>query len=359
MKKFLLITYDFPPRRGGAARYYNGLASELDNLVVFTDVTGEVTPRVIRQPLQWKFWPKWLPLLWHIPLAKFRTQAKVLGAGEVLPIGTVLWLLHIFFNWPYLVFLHGFDLLLTNRNHWKRWLSNRILRGSQLVVCNSQFTKARVLERGIKEGKVQVVYPCTNLVFPATSGIVKKLKERWRLQSKHRIVLSVARLVKRKGIDQVLEAMAELTREIPELVYVVVGDGPERHSLELRAYDLGLKVIFTGEVADEELAAWYDLAEIFILTPHSHQVDVEGFGIVYLEAQAAGKAIIASGVGGIMEAVGDAGIFISSYSELLTAARNLLTNKTERERLGARGKVRVRTNFNWQRQAEILADRLH
>ena len=98
----------------------------------------------------------------------------------------------------------------------------------------------------------------------------------------------------------------------------------------------------------------YVLADIFVLTPEDDPVDIEGFGIVYLEAQSAGLPIIASRVGGVPEAVGEAGILVKNYEELKSALLLLLKNPTEHNRLGKIGQERVARLFNPKFQAELF-----
>jgi glycosyltransferase involved in cell wall biosynthesis len=130
-----------------------------------------------------------------------------------------------------------------------------------------------------------------------------------------------------------------------------VGDGTEKNNLEKQAESLNTNVIFTGEVGDNELAAWYSVCDIFVLVPKDELVDVEGFGIVFLEARRAGKPIVASKVGGVAEAVGEGGVFVNNNEELLFSLRQLLNSKSQRQALGIKGQEVVNKMFNWKTQA--------
>jgi phosphatidylinositol alpha-1,6-mannosyltransferase len=347
MSKLLLITEDFFPLKGGVARYYSALADELNDVTVFTCVNGEDKKNVIRKSWYWSAWPHWLPLLWLVPYLKFKTKARFLGAGQILPIGTALLLMRLAFGWRYIVFLHGLDIALTQTNKKQSWLARIILKYATLVVVNSEFTKSLAIKAGADKPHLLVVYPCSNLK-PALSNDVQVLRQRYNLVNKL-VLLSVSRLVKRKGIDDVLKVLPQLQREFSNLIYVVVGDGPEKNNLEEQAKSLNCNVIFTSEVDDNELSAWYDICDIFVLAPKNETVDVEGFGIVYLEARRAGKPIIASRVGGVPEAVGVGGVLVNN-GELLFKMRQLLDDESQRLLLGKNGQEGI-DNFNWKKQA--------
>ncbi len=165
------------------------------------------------------------------------------------------------------------------------------------------------------------------------------------------MILTISRLVKRKGIDRVISCLSKVESGFDNLVYVVVGHGPEAERLKEKSKTLKSRVIFTGNINDEEKYAWYEICELFILAPIDDKVDVEGFGIVYLEAQAAGKPIIGSRVGGVPEAVGESGILVANDSEMEKNILLLLTDETMRIKLGQAGRGRIK-DFNVQKQAD-------
>ncbi|HAO81703.1 MAG TPA: hypothetical protein DDW92_02370 [Candidatus Veblenbacteria bacterium] len=349
MAKLLLITSDWPPRMGGVANYYYGLHHNYPEAIVLTNVIGAQGERVIKTSWTWPGWPKWLPLLWLVPYWKNKLGIKFLAAGEILPTGTALLLTRLAFGWPYLVFLHGLDIQLAQRNFWKRFLSRQILKRSAGVIANSNFTAQLAVAAGARAGSVEVIYPS---VSPQTvrPEVIVDIKQRYQLENRI-IILTVARLVERKGITRVIEAIAQVEEKFNNLVYVIVGDGPAKDQLAKQSSRLKSRVIFTGAILDEEKFAWYQLCSIFILTPLPDKTDVEGFGIVYLEAQAAGRAIIASRVGGVPEAVGEAGIFINSAAELAAGLQRLLSDDKAKLNLAAIGRSQSK-KFRTAGQAE-------
>ncbi len=357
MTKLLLITSDFSPWRGGVARYYSAFVQQLPEVSVVTSVPGEARARVWRRNWNWWLWPRWLPLVWQALRWKREFGAELVAAGQLLPIGTALWLLKLITASDYAVFVHGLDVALTSRSAWKRWLARRVLGSAHLVVANSEFTKSRAQAAGAVGERTVVIYPAAQGA-PAAPEAVAELAGRHHLEGKQ-IVLTVARLVKRKGIGTVLSVLPQLQAQFPGLVYVVVGDGPERARLEQLATSSTVPVLFAGAVSEAELAAWYSLATVFVLTPEPDPVDVEGFGIVYLEAEGAGKPVIGSRVGGVPEAVGDGGMVVSTPEELAAACRTLLGDPNLRQALGAKGKARVAQGFTVAAQAAKLKQYLY
>lgn len=356
MPRVLLVTFDYPPQAGGVARYYHSLVTALrGSCAVLTDVVGQPEQNVQRQKLTWGAWPRWLPLLWRVPRTARTLNAEVVAAGELLPTGTALWLWRMLGGLPYVVFLHGFDVALSQRSWWKRWLARRILAAARLVVVNSSFTGSLAAAAGALPGRTVVTYPTSRLPQPTLPAA--ELRQRYGLDVAI-VLLSVARLVHRKGIDDILAVLPELQSSFPNLAYVVVGDGPERSNLEQLAQKLKVRVQFIGAVPDGELAAWYNLCDVFALTPKEDAVDVEGFGIVYLEAQAAGKPVVATRVGGVPEAVGGAGLLVATSAELIAGLRTLLSDTALRQSLGEQGRAHAQ-GFTVERQAAILERHLY
>lgn len=164
-------------------------------------------------------------------------------------------------------------------------------------------------------------------------------------------VLFVGRLVERKGVAHLIEALAQL-RDHSRLV--VVGDGPERPRLEARARELGVadRVLFRGKVSDAELRGAYQAADVFVLpSVLDSRGDTEGLGVVLLEAMNYGVPVIASRIGGIVDIVRDneTGILVSpgDAAALAAALRALLTDAPRARRLGEAGRKQLTEQFSW------------
>jgi asparagine synthetase B (glutamine-hydrolysing)/glycosyltransferase involved in cell wall biosynthesis len=199
---------------------------------------------------------------------------------------------------PLLLVLYGIEA-------WKppRGLAAKLVKRADAVVAISEYTKKRFLEwSGVESTKVHVI-PCG--VDATRFGVGPKrddLLRKYQLQGRT-VILTVARLAgkeRAKGIDEVMESLTDIAREIPNISYLVVGDGSDRERLEERAVALGVsdRVVFAGFVSEEEKADHYRLADAFVMPGRG-----EGFGIVYLEALACGVPIVASSLDASAEVV--------------------------------------------------------
>lgn len=362
--KILFITQEFTPTIGGVARYYAGLVGALvppHDVTVLAPSTGYVNTApytVLRRRFEWKWvWPRWLPLLCNTWRAIRRYHPDEVWVGQVLPVGTVVWLLRqlAIRHMRYAVFTHGMDILLPQSSPRKRALMKRILQGASRVVANSSFVRDELVKLGVPESHIVILHPCVEkrsiisdediLAFRAQKGVEGK-----------KVVLTVARLVRRKGVDLLLCAFQQVNDS--NTVLVVVGGGPEHNALEQYAIGNKLPVRFAGEVSDDELSSWYAACDIFALTPRRIGPDVEGFGMVYLEAGQYGKPVIGTRSGGVPDAVvdGETGLLVDEDDlEGLTAAlRRLLTDTELRTRLGTNARARIEREFRWESQVQKL-----
>jgi phosphatidylinositol alpha-1,6-mannosyltransferase len=176
-----------------------------------------------------------------------------------------------------------------------------------------------------------------------------------------KVLLTVGRLQKRKGHDVMVRALATVRRRHPDALYSIVGDGDERSSLERLVDELDLSghVQFLGEVDEETLLACYQQCNLFVLPNREIEGDIEGFGMVLLEAQACGKPVIAGESGGTKEAMRapDTGLVIQCHqAETLAAAvDDLLSDGARSERMGQAARMWA-VEFGWDRLAARAAD---
>jgi phosphatidylinositol alpha-1,6-mannosyltransferase len=178
-----------------------------------------------------------------------------------------------------------------------------------------------------------------------------------------RALLTVGRLVERKGHDKVLEALDFLRDKYSDLIYFVVGGGAfvERLRGMVRALELEDRVFFFENVRNEELALFYEAAELFVMPSRElNDGDVEGFGIVYLEANLFSLPIIGGRSGGVPEAVvhGETGLLVDgeNVGEIVMAVSRLLDNRQFADMLGQKGLRRARDEFRWEKQASKLIE---
>jgi phosphatidyl-myo-inositol dimannoside synthase len=225
-------------------------------------------------------------------------------------------------------------------------------RGASAIIANSQNTRALLRAAGVPEGKIHVVYPGVDpeRFSPRVDG--REMRQRF-VPGGGPMLLSVGRLQRRKGHDLAIEAVARLTTELPGLRYVIVGNGEERNRLEALTRSLGVEshVIFVGEANAADLPAFYAACDVFLLPNRIDQSDIEGFGIVFLEAAASERPSIGGNTGGVPEAVAEdmTGLLVSGTDaeELAAAIRRLATDHVLARRLGRAGRARVLREFTW------------
>lgn len=167
------------------------------------------------------------------------------------------------------------------------------------------------------------------------------------------VVGTVCRLRPEKGLDVAIRALATVGAERPELVFAVVGDGPEREPLERLAADLGVRIVFAGQRPNDEIPDLVAAMDVTVCSSHR-----EGMPLAVLEWMAAGKAIVATRVGGIpaILADGEEGLLVPSddSAALAAAVARLLDDPAERERLGAAAQRRQRDEFRFDRTVATL-----
>ncbi|MBI5732226.1 MAG: glycosyltransferase family 4 protein [Candidatus Magasanikbacteria bacterium] len=349
LSKILLITLEYPPFQGGVARYYGNLVENWEEEI-----------RVLNKGLTSKFiWPRWLPALWKTWRMIKKEEIKMLWVGQVLPLGYIALWFKRRRGLPYVVFTHGMDILTPQASKRKKLWLTKILKEARLVVANSNFTREEIKKLGIEENKITVVYPCAPKNLKTEFFDNGLLKEKYQLEGK-KIILSVGRLVKRKGFDKVIEVLPRILKRAPEAVYVIIGTGEERENLKRQIDDWGLgeKAMILEKVGDAELAGWYESCAVFTMPCCQLGPDVEGFGTVFLEAQSFGKPVVAGNSGGAGETVrhGYGGYLINpaNNEELYQALLKLLSDEEFAKRMGEYGRKWVEENFSWEREAAKL-----
>lgn len=273
--RLVLVTTEFNPVRGGIGRFLYELYRHLPRALIIND------PELIK--------PHWLWSVIEIGWRARRARGAILHINHVLPLGTVALILKILTRREYIITLHGMDYFMASAQPRKRWLMNRILRAATLVTVNSK-TFAETVEQEIGV-KPLVLYPS----LPNSS--VKSLLPK----SGRPLLLSISRLVERKGVDTLISAMPYL----PDCDLIVAGDGPDRGRLESLARSLSLedRVRFVCWVDDTKKAELFARAHVFVLPTRIQGPDREAFGIVYLEAQAHGVPVVAGEGIGVLEAL--------------------------------------------------------
>jgi phosphatidylinositol alpha-1,6-mannosyltransferase len=261
---------------------------------------------------------------------------------------------------PYTVVAHGTgEVLLPSRLPFARKALREVLTSADVVFANSEFTKSHV-DR-ITEGGAHtvVLYPTVDVDRFSLAVGGGRVRDETGLGGDF-VILFVSRLVKRKGADIAIRACMSM----PDVTLLVVGDGPERKSLERLARQLELqdRVVFTGSVPEDELPEYYAAGDVFCMpcTDRLHGLDTEGFGIVYLEAQASGLPCIAGRCGGSVEAVEDGitGVLLGNPTPKSVAAeiKQFVHDPALCATLGAAGRQRTERRFAPGIGAQLLEE---
>ena len=237
------------------------------------------------------------------------------------------------------------------RDSLREPLRNFILRRATLNIAVSRFTARQLQRRGVRPDRI-CVSP-NALDFERLENFQTLVAPGSNCSSRSRIVLTVSRLTKSKGIHRVIEAMPSIIERVPDAEYVVAGDGPYRDNLVEMAGKSPVRdhIHFLGFVSDHEKLHWYSKCDVFALIS-----EIEGFGVVYLEANAFGKPVVGGNIGGVPEAVvnGETGLLvdINSLEEIADSLVNLLEDPAECHRLGENGRHRVKEEFSWSASAK-------
>lgn len=260
---------------------------------------------------------------------------------------------------PFVLLGYGGEFL-TSAGQFLKWLVQRsVLKRAALCLAISNYTADRFARARVPRERIEVIYGGVRPErFEQAPPETEQLREDLDLAGKQ-VILTVARLIRRKGHDCVLRAMPTVLEAAPEAAYLIVGDGPTRDELNALVDELGLTdhVRFAGSVAAELLPAYYHLCDVFVMPGRPVRGELaEGLGLAYLEASAAGKPVIGTRFGGTEDAVaeGESGLLVepSNIDGLAEALMSILTDHDLATRLGEAGRARVLRDFTWARVAK-------
>lgn len=326
-----------------------------ERIIVWAPPNAEVTPEALytdnytirHSPLLGSWgWPRWMVTIFRLNAYLEQQGIDQIIVGQVLPLGTAVWLLSLARPLHYAAFVHGMDVSQAIKSRRKNWLIKKICHRANGVFAANKFVADLMRELGIPTAQITIIYPSPVLTKFPNAALVNRLRDEFNL-ARAPVLLTIGRLVERKGHDIVLRALEIVWREVPDLKYFIIGNGPYGTRLKVLKNTLSCReqVQFLGELTDDETSAWLSLATIFIMTPRTlPNGDVEGLGIVYLEAGYAGKPVIGSYSGGVPEAVIDkeTGFLVPENDVQATAAAiiKLLRDPALAARLGAAGRER-------------------
>lgn len=397
--KCLLIAINFPPIVGGSATVYHNLCKYGGGAVVVLtacndrgtgaplvgcaehDAAASYTvhrvPSLVAPPPPpaasggsrlgvwwrrlWRDLPTMVRVLREVAALVRREDIDVICVGELVhggwlgPAGKYLLRRKVIY------YVHGEEL-----THGARSLSNRLKRAyltvADGVVAVSEFTRGTLVEMmNVAPERIVVIHNGVDLTRFRPMAPPPDLIARYGLAGAE-VVLSVGRLVPRKGFDRVILALPAILARRPSARYLVVGEGPYRAKLERLAADAGVseRVVFTGAVPDAELTGHYALGRVFAMPNREiADGDTEGFGLVFLEANACGKPVVAGRAGGVGDAVrhGINGLMVDGTvtEAVADAIVRVLEDNALHARLSAGGLAAARA-LDWQARTGRFLD---
>jgi phosphatidylinositol alpha-1,6-mannosyltransferase len=366
----LLLSDVFPPTTGGSGRWFWETYRRLprEDFVIAAGQSPQAEAfdrthdlRVRRLPLALKAWGlrsveglrgywRALKALW--PLVRAEGVRRV-HCGRCLPEGVMALALKCSHRLPYLCYVHGEDVTTAKYSREHTWLVRRVLANADFLIANSRNT-GRILreEWGMAPGRVRVLHPGvdTRYFTPAARDPEARARLGW---GDRPVLLTVGRLQKRKGQDMMIRALPAVRRVVPDVLYAVLGAGEELANLQALARAEGLTghVQFLGEISDAQLLTCYRQCDLFVLPNRQEGKDIEGFGMVLLEAQACGKPVVAGDSGGTGETMDipwtGCVVNCDGPGALAEVVAGLLADRAARERMGQAAREWVVDRFDW------------
>ncbi|MBD0860060.1 glycosyltransferase family 4 protein [Gordonia sp. zg691] len=370
MSRTLLITNDFPPRPGGIQSYLQNLVERLpaDDIVVYAprwrgdshdEFDAAAAYRVYRHPTT---------LMLPTPFVARRAadivrreDISTVWFGAAAPLAVLAPAMRRAGAERVIASTHGHEV------GWSmlpvaRQVLNHIGRNTDVITFVSRYTRGRFASAFGAHASLEYLPPGVDTDrFRPDPAARRQFRERHEL-GESPTILCLSRLVPRKGQDVLIRALPLIRRTVPDATLVIVGGGPYAETLHDLAAESGVQdsVIFTGSVPAEELAAYHNVADVFAMPARTRGggLDVEGLGIVYLEASATGVPVVAGLSGGapetIVEGVTGTAVDGTDVDAVAMAILSILGDREAAAEMGRAGRRYVVENWQWSQMAARL-----
>ncbi|HEX2939514.1 MAG TPA: glycosyltransferase [Rhodopila sp.] len=301
-------------------------------------------------------------ILWAIRRIVRAERIAIVCIGELVAGGWLARACQMVFGLRSLIYVHGEEISTRTRYDENGQRRRRALASANGVVAVSRFTRDVLIDAfGVPAGKIQLISNGVDLARFTPRPRSAALMARYGLNGR-RVLLTISRLYARKGMDRVIESLITVRQHIPDIVYLVVGEGAYRPMLEhlVALHDLQAHVVFAGAVPSDELADHYSLGDVFIMANREMpDGETEGFGLVFLEANACGLPVIAGQAGGSVDAVSDQvnGLLVdgTDVAAIAEAIVRVFEDENLRAKLQAGG-AEVAGAAGWQRRVELFLE---
>ncbi len=373
--RYLVVTELFLPTKGGTAVWFAEVFKRLGGKgihIVTAKVDGDGAvdashPNSIhRINLKRVWWLRpeslgmYLRLFFKTFALAMRQRFEAIHAIRSLPEGLVAWVVARLTRHPVVVYNHGEEL--TTWGDGAKYKAMRFtIQHADCVVANSEYTRDELIKMDIDPAKITLIYPGVDTDRFRPDLRCDDLRDRIGLQNGQFLILSVGRLSRRKGFDRVIQALPLLEKAGLDVHFALIGIGDDDHYLEevVKERKVGSRVHMLGHVPEEDLPRWMNACDLFVMPNREIDGDNEGFGMVYIEAAACGKASVAGRAGGTGSAVldGDTGLRVDGedVDAVAEAIRQLLSDDALRERFACRAYERATEDFSWESVARKTA----
>jgi phosphatidylinositol alpha-1,6-mannosyltransferase len=368
--RYLVFTELFLPTKGGTAVWFAEVYRRLggkDIHIVTADVPGAaevdaVHPNSVhRVKLRRHWWLKPESIAMYAKLfvtglrLALRHDFDVVHAGRALPEGLVGWAVARLVRLPLVIYAHGEELTTWGRGGKYRAM-RFALRHADRVIANSEFTRDELVKMDVRPECITLIYPGVDVERFRPGLPCDDLKAGIGLQPGEKLILSVGRLSRRKGFDMVVRSLPELLRQGINVRYALIGIGEDRDYLISLARELGVanQVHLLGHVSSEDLPRWYNACDVFAMPNREINGDTEGFGMVFIEAAACSRPVLAGNAGGTGAAVvnGETGLRVNGecLAAIVDAFVRLLGGVGYS--MGKNGYHRALESFAWEQVAD-------
>lgn len=375
MPRYLVLTELFLPTKGGTAVWFAEVYQRLsgkETHIVTADVPGaaevdashpNTVHRINMRRVAW-LRPESLGMYFRLffkSLALALTHRfDAIHAGRALPEGLTAWAVARLTFHPVVIYAHGEELTTWGRGG-KYKAMRFALRHADQVIANSEFTRDELVKMDVDPAYITLIYPGVDVMRFQPGLACADLRQSAGVAENGKLILSVGRLSRRKGFDQVIRTLPALIRAGLDVQYTLIGIGEDQDYLLDLAREQGVqqRVHLIGHVSAEDLPRWYNACDLFAMPNREINGDTEGFGMVFIEAAACGKPALAGLAGGTGAAVieGVTGLRVDGtrLPAIGNALQQLLQSTEMSATMGKNGLARVLNDFSWEVVAKKTA----
>lgn len=367
MHRFLVITELFLPTKGGTAVWFDEVYRRIGDRrthIVTAEVLGceehdrDHPNSIHRLKLRRVPWLRPESIIMYLKLFTYSLwlalteRYTAVHAGRALPEGLVAWMIGRLTFHPVVLYAHGEELTSWGRGAKFRALQF-VLRRADKIIANSEYTRDQLVKLKVLKERIVLINPGVDIARFRSDLVCDDLRNRIGLTTGQYLLLSVGRLSRRKGFDEVIKSLPGIREAGHDVHYAVIGVGEDRDYLMTLAKERGVEawVRLLGSVSSDDLPRWYNACDVFVMPNRDIEGDTEGFGMVFMEAAACGKPVIAGLAGGTGSAVldGVTGIRVDGRSsgEIKKAVVCLFNNAELAKSMGDAGRSRAYKEFSW------------